>query len=142
MLAVLLLVDSLSDAAIAAGLASSVLIVFMHPSSRSGTPRSLIGGHVLGLLVGSAFSWLLFSSQFDFFPHEGTLVRNFALALSVGILIFLMAVTNTEHPPASGTVLGIATKAWDPLTISIIVGAVLLLACIKYVLHRYMHDLI
>ena len=70
------------------------------------------------------------------------MVRDFVLALSVGVLIIAMAVTDTEHPPAAGTVLGIATKAWDPLTTSIIVGAVLLLACIKYVLHRYMRDLV
>ena len=142
MLAVLLLVDSFSDAAIAAGLASSVLIVFMHPSSHSATARSLIGGHVLGLLIGSVFSLLLFSGHFDFFPGEVTILRNIALAFSVGILIFLMAVSDTEHPPAAGTVLGIATKAWDPVTTSIIVGAVLLLAFIKYLLHRYLHDLI
>ncbi len=44
--------------------------------------------------------------------------------------------------PAAGTVLGIATKDLDPFTIPIIIGAVLLLALIKFLLHRYLHDLI
>ena len=38
--------------------------------------------------------------------------------------------------------LGIATKAWGPFTIPIIIGTVLLLAFIKFLLHRYLHDLI
>ena len=142
MLAVLLLVDSFSDAAIAAGLGSSVILVFMHPSSRSAIPRSLIGGHFLALLVGSAFSLLLFSTETGFFPGGWTLLRDVTLAVSVGILIGIMSITDTEHPPAAGTVLGIASKPWDPLTMSIIIGAVLLLAALKYVLHRYLHDLI
>ena len=64
------------------------------------------------------------------------------LAISVGILIITMAITDTEHPPAAGTVLGVATKAWDPLIIALIIGAVVLLVCIKLVLHRYLRDLI
>ena len=56
MFAVLLLFDSFNAAAVAAGLGSSVLIIFVHPSSESATHRSLLGGHFLALLVGSAFA--------------------------------------------------------------------------------------
>lgn len=38
MFAFLLLVDSLSNAALAAGLGASVVIVFVHPSSQAATP--------------------------------------------------------------------------------------------------------
>jgi len=40
MFAVLLLFDSFNAAAVAAGLGTSVLIIFVHPSSGSATPRS------------------------------------------------------------------------------------------------------
>ena len=60
-LAVLLFVDSLSQAAIAAALGSSVVILFVHPTSHSASPRALIGGHGLALLLGSAFAVLLFA---------------------------------------------------------------------------------
>ena len=139
---VLLLVDSLSDAALAAGLGSSALIVFLNPSNRSASSRSLIGGHLIGVLIGLGFSLLLFSTPPGDFFTSSTVLRVGILAASMGILMLAMSTTDTEHPPAAGTVLGLATKAWDPFTILIIVGAVLILGCIKFILHRYLHDLI
>ena len=142
MFAILLMVDSLSDAALAAGLGSSVLIVFLNPSNRSASPRSLIGGHLLGVLIGLGFSLLLFSTPLEDSLTSSTFLRGGILAASVGVLMLAMSTTDTEHAPAAGTVLGIATKALDPFTIPIIIGAVLLLALIKFLLHRYLHDLI
>ena len=54
----------------------------------------------------------------------------------------MMAVTDTEHPPAAGTVLGISTRVRDPEIFAILAGAVFLLAVIKRVLRRYLRDLI
>ena len=54
----------------------------------------------------------------------------------------MMAVTDTEHPTAAGTMLGMSTRTWDPEIFAVIVGAVLLLAVIKRVLRRYLRDLI
>jgi hypothetical protein len=48
MLVILIFVDSLSNAALAAGLASSVVTLFVHPSNRIASIRSLCGGHILG----------------------------------------------------------------------------------------------
>ena len=53
-----------------------------------------------------------------------------------------MSTTDTEHPPAAGTVLGIGVKPLEMDVLYIIIGAVLLLALIKFLLHRYLHDLI
>ena len=142
MFAILLLVDSLSNAALVAGLGSSVVIVFVHPSSQAATPRSLIGGHFLALLVGSAFSLSLFASPIRAFLDGVPPLRDLALATSTGLLIITMAVTDTEHPPAAGTVLGMATRTWDTRITMIIVGAVLLLAVVKRLLRRYLRDLI
>ncbi len=52
MFAVLLFVDSFSDAALVAALGASVVIIFVHPTSKLGAPRTLVGDHLLGLLVG------------------------------------------------------------------------------------------
>jgi len=142
MFAILLLVDSLNDAAVAAGLGAIVLIIFVHPSSKSATPRSLMGGHFLALLVGSAFSLALFALPIASVLDGVMPLRELILAASVGVLIIMMAVTDTEHPPAAGTVLGMSTRAWDPEVFAIIVGAVILLAVIKRVLRKYLRDLI
>ena len=142
MLAVLLFVDNLSQAALAAGLGSSVVILFLHPSRHSASPRALIGGHGLGLLLGSAFAVLLFASPVETFLEDLSPVRDLSLAVSVGLLILGMAITDTEHPPAAGTVLGMATRPWDLQTFAIIIGAVLLLAAIQRLLRSHLQDLI
>ena len=46
MLLVLLLVDSVADAVLAAGLGSSAVIIFVHPNSSGATLRHLVGGHL------------------------------------------------------------------------------------------------
>ena len=53
-----------------------------------------------------------------------------------------MAVTDTEHPPAAGTVLGMATRTWDPRITFIGMFAILLLAVVKRLLQKYLRDLI
>ena len=141
MLAVLLFVDSLSQAALAAGLGSSVVILFVHPTSHAATPRSLVGGHGLALLLGSAFSVLLFAAPVDTFLQDLSPVRNLSLAASLGLLILVMAVTDTEHPPAGATVLGMATRPWELQTTAIIICAVLLLAVGHRLLRSRLRDL-
>ena len=141
-LVVLLFVDSLSQAAIAAALGSSVIILFVHPSGQATSPRALMGGHGLGLLLGSAFAVLLFASPVETFLENLSPVRDLGLAISVGLLILGMAITDTEHPPAAGTVLGMATRPWDLQTFLIIIGAVLLLAAIQRLLRSHLRDLI
>lgn len=142
MFAVLVLVDSFSDAALAAGLGSCVLIIFVHPTTKAATPRSLVGGHLQALLVGSVYSLVLFAPPVKAFLEVIPPLRDLIIATSVGILDVIMAIRDTEHPPAAGTVLGMSTRVWDPSIFAIIVGAVVLLAVIKRILRRYLRDLI
>ncbi len=142
MFAVLLFVDSFSDAALVAALGASVVIIFVHPTSKLGAPRALVGGHLLGLLVGSVFSLILFAPPVSVLLEGISALRDLALAASVGAVIVLMAIADTEHPPAAGTVLGMSTRVFDPSIFAIIVVAVVLLAVIKRVLRRYLRDLI
>ena len=53
MLVILAFVNSLSSAAIAAGLASSVVGIFTGPNNRTARIRSVVGGHGVALLLGS-----------------------------------------------------------------------------------------
>ncbi len=142
MFAVLLFVDSFSDAALVAALGASVVIIFVHPTSKLDAPRALVGGHLLGLLVGSVFSLVLFAPPVSVLLEGMSALRDLALAASVGAVIVLMAITDTEHPPAGGTVLGMSTRVFDPSIFAIIIGAVIVLAVTKRVLRRYLRDLI
>lgn len=141
MLAILLFVDSLADAALAAGLGSSVVIIFIHPNGEAARFRSLLGGHAFGVLVGGC-ALLLISSPLGVFLDEIRVLFDLTLSVAVGVLILVMAITDTEHPPAAGTVLGVAMQPWDPLRIAIIVASVMLLALLKWILRVYLRDLI
>ena len=99
-------------------------------------------GHLLGVLVGSVFSLILFAPLVSTFLEGMQALRDLPLAASVGAVIVLMAITDTEHPPAGGTVLGMSTRVFDPPIFVIIIGAVIVLAVIKRVLRRYLRDLL
>ena len=141
MLVILAFVNSLSSAAIAAGLASSVVGIFIGPSNRTASVRSVVGGHALALALGSLFSVLLFLGPVEGFLDQRDLMQNVSLALAVGLAMLFMAFTNTEHPPAAGTALGMASREFEfPIFLSII-GAVALLAVMKLAIRPYLQDL-
>jgi membrane protein implicated in regulation of membrane protease activity len=62
--------------------------------------------------------------------------------LAVGIAIFLMVITNTEHAPAAGIALGLVINEWDWQTIIFIISAVILFAVIKRLLKAKLIDLV
>ena len=62
-------------------------------------------------------------------------------ALSVGITIFIMIITETEHPPAAGTALGIAISGFSfYVTITMVINVVVL-SLIHYFFKEYLIDL-
>lgn len=142
MLGVLLLVDSVADAVLAAGLGSSAVIVFVHPNSSSGALRHLVGGHIIGLAVGAATSLIMFHSGWlplsvDTHPWAADI----GAAITLGVVILLMSATDTEHPPAAATGLGFALQSLQVSLVVLFVAAVLLLAVSKVVFRRGLRDL-
>jgi CBS-domain-containing membrane protein len=141
-LAVLVFLDVLNEAALITALGASAFIVFTMPTQYSSDPRRLIGGYIVGLCVGFIF-YLISTSELSnslIGNHTTTLVIFGSIA--VGFAIFIMAVTNTEHAPAAGIALGLVINKWDYLTIIFIIIAIVWLAGIKIILKRYMMDLI
>ena len=142
MVIILLFVDSLATAAIAAGLGSSVVGIFINPSGTTARLRAVIGGHTMALLIGTAFSFVLFTGGMESFITDNTQYLDLAMAFSVGLLILVMAVTDTEHPPAAGIVIGMTSREWTPEVFGAILGALALLGVIKIVLRRQLRDLL
>ena len=145
MLAVLTLVDSIADAALAAGLASSVFIVSMTPGARRANLRHLIGGHILGLAVGVLVALILFHSLLPPLTLGPNGVSNWWVniiaALAVGVVILIMAITDTDHPPAAATTLGFALRDLDWTLVLLFAAAVLALAALKLLMRRWLIDL-
>ena len=53
-----------------------------------------------------------------------------------------MAVANKEHPPAAATGLGMAIQPIDPLRITVVIAAIILLAAIHFLFKSRLQDLI
>jgi CBS-domain-containing membrane protein len=141
MLAILTFVNSLSTAAIAAGLASSVVGIFINPSNRTSRIRSVVGGHGVALVLGSIFTLILYLDPVETYLVDMEHLRNLSYAFTVGVAVLLMAITNTEHPPAAGTAIGMASREFDIFVFFSIIGAVFVLAVIKLALRPHLRDL-
>ena len=59
----LLLQDVLLKAAIVVAVASTARIIFIVPDSLAASPRKVVGGHVVGVIVGSVFSATLMNDS-------------------------------------------------------------------------------
>ena len=126
LLAIMLVMDVVVRAAIVVAIASSVFIVFVMPHSRASIPRRVIGGHVVAVIVASGFA-LLHLTPVGGFAAESHLASDLMAAAAVGLTILIMVSTNTEHPPAAGTVLVLAVEGWALSTVFIVLlGAVIL----------------
>jgi CBS-domain-containing membrane protein len=130
---VVLLVLNLEQAVIISSIGATTFIVFIKPNNPFATPRSIIGGHLVGVLVGSAFALL---------PHPTSWAVSVIYALAVGMALLLMAVTDTEHPPAAGTTLSVvmAGGTWRVAVLAVLTSAVLL-SLFHRLLRPYLRDL-
>jgi len=124
---------------IAISLGGSAFIVFTMPSRA--TARRLVGGHMVGLICGSILYFLFFTGPLAELAANERVITILAYALAVGLCIFLMTITNTEHTPAVSTALGIVSDGWSyQIVISVLLCAISL-AIIRWLLHRRLRDL-
>ncbi len=139
--AILYFVEVVTHAAIVAALGSTAFIVFAMPHSITARPRRLIGGHVVGLFSGAVCYFAFLAGPLGEFIAGSELFILLVYALAVGISIFLMTVTNTEHPPASGTALGIVAHAWSYQIAIFILLSAICLAIVRRLLGSRLRDL-
>jgi CBS-domain-containing membrane protein len=128
-----ILLLQLERVVIIASIGASAFIVFAMPQSITAKRRNLIGGHTIGLLVGSLFGLV---------PHPSTLLCAVLYALCVGATIFLMVATDTEHPPAAGTALGVAMMGLSPTLVVSMVTSILVLALVHHLFRSRLLDLV
>jgi len=102
------------------------------PGSIAAQPRSVIGGHLIGLLSGALFTLV---------PQSLILHPIVIYSIAVGVSIFLMVAADTEHPPASGTALGVAMIGFSPSVLIAVVASATLMSLAHHFLKRYMKKL-
>jgi CBS domain-containing membrane protein len=126
-------------AVVVAAIASTAFVLFISPFSPSATthlrwaPNCYSGTSPMSILADPniATEWIA----------EIPAIFAFYAALGVGISMFFMAATNTEHPPAAGTALAIIAHGFDWGVILFIESAVLTLLLIQRALRSRLIDL-
>ena len=139
---ILIIGDTILKTAIVVGIASSAFTVFVIPDSVAATPRTVIGGHLVAGIVGALISYSLQIPGIEAYNHQTNYILEIAAAISVGVGIFFMVVTNTEHPPAAGTSLGLVIYGFDWTSVVFILGGALLLSGVRLALRPRMINLL
>ena len=135
-------VGFLTRGAIVAALGASTFIVFTMPHYVTAQARRIIGGHIVGLLCGFLCYYVFLIGPLGELAKNVEFLLWVAAALSVGLSIFLMTITGTEHPPAAGTALGIVAHEWTGQTIIFVLVFAVSLAIVKRLLKGYLKDLV
>jgi len=139
---ILYFVEVLTHAAIVAALGASAFVVFAMPRSITARSRSLIGGHIVGLLSGTVCHYVFLAGPLGKFINGAEFAVIFIYALAVGLAIFLMVITNTEHPPAAGTALGIVAHPWSHEIIIFVLAFAVGLAIVRKLFGSRLRDLV
>lgn len=139
---ILVFLDALLHTAIIAALGSSAFLVFTRPRAYASRPRTLVGGYLVGMVVGTIFFYATLLPAYLSLPVSQATVLVVFAAMAVGGAIFLMVITDTEHSPAAGLSLGLVLNQWDHKTLAFIIVAVIVMAVLRKVLSPYMVDLV
>lgn len=128
---VLMILDAIKNAAIIASLGASSFIAFGMPHAQVSRPRYLIGGYIIGIAVGCLCYYLSLTPIVVQTPVIQDSAYVIFGALAVGLAIFLMVITNTEHPPAAGLALGLVLHECSLLSIVVVSVGIVLLVIVK-----------
>lgn len=140
-LIVLLLLDAIADIAVIAALGASFFIAFTMPDKQVSKPRFLIGGYLVGIAVGSLCHYLSLVPLLTQSPVIQKASYVAFCALSVGLAIFVMVVTDTEHPPAASLSLGLVLN-FNYMAIIVALIGIISLSIIRAVLRPKLVDLV
>lgn len=103
---IVLLFLTLATPVIVAALGATAFVVFAMPKNITAQPRNVVGGHMVGVISGGLCALI-----FIFFGDNSDFLHLIAASASVGAAIFIMVVTDTEHPPGCSTALGLVVHA-------------------------------
>ncbi|MEX0761381.1 MAG: HPP family protein [Dehalococcoidia bacterium] len=137
--------EGLTNGAIVVAIAGSVAVVFFVPHSLASAPGRIIGGHIFAVIAAYVSFGLFLLLPVAAGSPPGWAIHVTA-ATSVGLVLLFMTITNTEHSPAAGTALGLATRAVPDGVpgdaVLFIITAAILIAAVRVILGKRLHNLI
>lgn len=147
LIVILLVEDTVLRAAIVVAVASTAFTIFVVPNSVAASPRRVIGGHLVAVIAGTIFWSLLSIPALASASEESRYVLDIMAALSVGLSMLLlsmllMVATDTEHPPAAGTALGLVIYEWSWSAVVFILVSSVVLSAVRIALRPRLVNLI
>jgi CBS-domain-containing membrane protein len=136
---ILLFLDAITNVAVIAALGASSFIAFTMPEKQVSKPRFLIGGYLVGIAAGCLCHYLALVLMHLPVIQEFSYVVFYAI--SVGLAIFVMVITNTEHPPAASLALGLVLN-FNYLTVVVVLVGIISLSIIKAALRPVLINLL
>ncbi len=137
-----LVIGQLSNQVVVAAFGASAFLAFGMPHARSTRPRFLIGGYLVALAIGSGFHWPLLLLESLEAGQIATVSHVAMAAGAVGVAMFIMVVTDTEHPPAAAVTFGVALNPWSWKMVLAVTVGIVVLAVIKQVMKPILKDLL
>lgn len=128
-------IDIFINSVIIASLGATVFILFTMPHKKGSRGRYLFGGYSIGILAGLLSTLMIVSDSSIVF-------ESLRLAVAVGLAIFFMVVTDTEHPPAAAMAMGIALDGADIETVIAIYVCLTIVFISKKLMSRWLIDLV
>ena len=139
---VLMVLSSIVNKVVMASLGASCFIAFCVPHKKASSPRFLIGGYIVGIGAGALCYWLAKLP----WPESVSLLQSHSDVifggLAIGLAMFIMVITNTEHAPAASLALGFVLGEWQPLTLAIAMIEIVMLCVLKRLLKPMLIDLL
>jgi len=130
--ALMMIINIQEKPVIIASIGATTFIVFTMPGYLTAKPRNVIGGHIIGMLCG-----FIASAAIIIMGNPSAITLAMILSLAVGLSIFIMVVLDMEHPPASGTALGVALHGISvTVTLTILISILFLSLVHKLFRHR------
>jgi len=131
---VLFYMDIIMETAVVASIGATSFIIFTMPHIYVSKPRVILGGYAVGTITGVLSNYLL--------VLEIGIPLNVIGAISVGLAMFIMVISNTEHPPAAALALGIAIEGYTLNMLIFVYGVAITLLLIKWALRKWLIDLL
>ncbi len=128
-----LLFLNITHAVVIAAIGATAFIVFAMPQNITAHPRNIVGGHLVGLVMGSLCALL---------PQPSPLLSILAYSLAVGLSVFIMVVIDVEHPPAAATALGLAIMGFSLNAAIAVAASAVSLALAHHFLKPFLKDLV
>jgi CBS-domain-containing membrane protein len=124
---------NIEQAVIVASIGATAFIIFTMPSYTTAKSRRVIGGHLVGFLCGVLGSLIL---------SNIVITPIIMYSLTVGLSIFFMVALDFEHPPASGTALGVVISGFSLKVMIAVLTSAIILSLAHHYLKKYLRDLV